>query len=107
VILNDRLLAELRLSAALFTPLLRAERTALPMELHRLQHTVRVAWRQRAFELHPDRCTAPGAEELYKELGQYVAELLALAPDAVPTERPELNYTLETARGSLQVVFKV
>jgi hypothetical protein len=104
VYLNDRLLGELGLSAASFRRLQYATQGQLPSRLGVLQEAVKQAWRTRAFELHPDRGAGALAEELYKELAQYVPVLLAITPADIPTERA---YNLETGRGRLQVVFKL
>lgn len=104
MLLNDRLLAELSLRPVDFTSLMRLPAQAVADELEALQSEVRLMWRERAFALHPDRCSAPGAEELYKELGAYVSELLALTPADVPSY--PASFVTETPRGSLQVVFR-
>lgn len=102
--LNDRLLAELSLRPVDFTSLMRLPAHAVAGELAALQSDVRLVWRDRAFALHPDRCATPGAEDLYKELGAYVSELLALTPADIPSDRT--SFSVETPRGNLQVVFR-
>ena len=102
--LNDRLLSELGLSAPAFRRLPYVSRRQLPKQLAALQEAVKQAWKRRAFELHPDRGAGAWAEELFKELEEYVAVLRALTPADIPTER---SYDIETSRGRLQVVFKL
>jgi len=102
VLLNDRLLSELNLASGEFRALMSLPRQSLGPQLLRLQHQARIGWRQRAFELHPDR--NPGHEELFVELGEYVAELLALTPEDIPQN---VNVTVETEHGRLHVVFHI
>lgn len=102
MLLNDRLLSELHLDSGEFRALMSLPGPRLGPQLYRLQHQVRIGWRQRAFELHPDR--NPGHEELFVELGEYVAELLALTPEDIPQN---VNVAVETEHGRLQVVFHI
>lgn len=104
MLLNDRLLAELGLSAPPFRRLRYVSRGQLPQRLEALQVAVKRAWKQRAFELHPDHGAGAVAEALFIELAEYVPQLLALTPADIPTE---LSYDIKTPRGRLQVVFKL